>query len=70
MLTKLGVVRVELFELVFPFSRESMAKTLVVLTNLRLTTDLKENGQKVFSPPRDEKTRKPVQKSYEHMYRV
>lgn len=47
-----------------------MAKTLVVLINLRLTTDLQENGQNVFSPPRDEKSRKPVQKSYEHMYRV
>ena len=63
LLILIGVVRVDVFESVFPFSRKPVAKTLVALTNHRQTTGKREYGQKVFSPPGGEKTRKPVQKN-------
>ena len=60
---KLWVVKVEFFEPVFPFSRFSVAKTPLALTNHWPSTGLREYGQKVFLTPGVKKTHKPVQKN-------
>ena len=53
----IGVVRVEFFESVFPFSRFPVAKTPLALTNHWPSTGLREYGQKVFLTPGVKKTR-------------
>ena len=63
MITLLGVVRVEFFDPVFPFSRFPVVKTPLVLTNHRTSTGLREYGQRVFLTQGVKKTREPVQKN-------
>ena len=47
----LGVVRVEFFEPVFPFSRFPVVKTPLELTNHRPSTGLREYGQRSQKNP-------------------